>query len=335
MIEAAAKDPRQSVDGRRGCLNYAPLRICGRPRHGPAARVSAGLCQLALLCVALIMLGACAPMPPAPIEDRDGRRAPTAGDPGARAASQRPAPPPIYSVQRGDTLYSIAFRYGLDWRDVAAWNRIFEPFIIRPGQELRLIPPTAVARVEPQAPVAERRPSPASAPAPQPEPVTPRETVRAPEPSAPAPAPAPAPRPDVAAPATAPADGPTRAVAGVNWRWPTEGRVLRPFDAAAVRRGIGIAGQLGQPVLAAADGQVVYSGSALIGYGELIIIKHNDTMLSAYAHNRVRLVEEGARVQAGQQIAEMGVNTRDEVLLHFEVRRNGQPENPMNFLPRR
>ncbi|MGY6555029.1 MAG: peptidoglycan DD-metalloendopeptidase family protein [Wenzhouxiangella sp.] len=284
------------------------------------------------LALLVLLLAACQAMAPAPVEDRESRRAPVATEPAARTAAQRPAPPPIYTVQRGDTLYSIAFRYGLDWRDVAGWNRIFEPFVIRPGQDLRLIPPPTVAQaVSPAAPVDRQPPPPVSEPLAEPRP--PRETVRAPEPAQ-AP-PEQAPRPPVTAPAPVVSEGPTRAVAGVNWRWPTEGRIVRPFDPAAVRRGIGIGGQVGQPVLAAADGRVVYSGSALIGYGELIIIKHNDTMLSAYAHNRVRLVEEGATVRAGQQIAEMGVNTRDEVLLHFEIRRNGQPENPLNFLPRR
>lgn len=263
----------------------------------------------------LLALVACAPIAPAPVEEREGVRA--AATPAARAVA-----PPIYTVQRGDTLYSIAFRYGLDWRDVAAWNRIGEPFVIRPGQELRLLAPPTVARAEPTPPAPE--PAPADAP--------PRAVPRE---SAQPPAPAPAPRAETAAAPPAAADGPTRTVAGVTWRWPTNGRVVRPFDAAATRRGIGIGGRVGQPVVAAADGQVVYSGTALIGYGELIIIKHSDTMLSAYAHNRVRLVEEGASVRAGQQIAEMGMSNRDEELLHFEIRRNGQPENPLNFLPRR
>lgn len=311
------------------------------------------------LLLASLLLSACAPMAPAPVEDREGRRA-TVAAPSERHAEPRRGVPALHTVQRGDTLYSIAFRYGLDWRDVAAWNRISEPYVIRPGQDLRLIAPLAVAQVD-TPPVAERRPEPVLPPVEAPPPAP----VRAPSPSqappasqapppaqvpaqtsAPAPAPIPAP-PPVAVPAPTPAppvtappppvqtSGPTRAVAGVTWRWPTEGRVVRPFDAAATRRGIGIGGRVGQPVLAAADGQVVYSGTALIGYGELIIIKHSDTMLSAYGHNRVRLVEEGASVRAGQQIAEMGISDRNEELLHFEIRRNGQPENPLNFLPPR
>lgn len=134
------------------------------------------------------------------------------------------------------------------------------------------------------------------------------------------------------APIGAPSSG-TRTVAGVAWRWPTAGELARPFDAAAARRGLGIRGQAGQPVVAAADGEVVYSGTALIGYGELIIIKHTGTMLSAYGHNRRRLVNEGTRVRAGQTIAEMGLDETDEAILHFEIRRNGDPENPLDFLP--
>lgn len=298
--------------------------------------------QAGLAAIGLVSLIACAPMAPAPVEDREGRRAPATTAPPGRPGAQRPVAPPVHTVQRGDTLYSISFRYGLDWRDVAAWNRIGEPFVIRPGQELRLIAPPAVARAEPQAPTPERRPAPAEpAPEVRPPPPAAEQPPPASVPAAPPPvprpeaAPPPAPRPGTTAPLPGPGDAATRTVAGVTWRWPTEGRVVRPFDAAATRRGIGIGGQVGQPVVAAADGQVVYSGTALIGYGELIIIKHSDSMLSAYAHNRVRLVEEGASVRAGQQIAEMGLSNRDEELLHFEIRRNGQPENPLNFLPRR
>lgn len=275
----------------------------------------------ALLLLALLAVTACAPMAPAPVEQRDPRGA------GASAAM-----PTVYQVQRGDTLYSIAFRYRLDWRELASWNRIDAPFLIRPGQELRLIPPPrGFARSEPRdlprpsAPAADPAPVPSPSPTPQPRPVPPPERQAPPQP------------PPVAAPPAAtplPASS-TRRVAGIDWRWPTAGSVSRPFDPAATRRGIGIAGQSGQPVVAAADGDVVYSGTALIGYGELIIIKHSDTLLSAYAHNRVRLVEEGVRVRAGQPIAEMGISDRNEELLHFEVRRNGQPENPLNFLPQR
>ncbi|MFP4207774.1 MAG: peptidoglycan DD-metalloendopeptidase family protein [Wenzhouxiangella sp.] len=281
----------------------------------------AGLPMTAPVLAAVLGLAACAPMPPAPVEQRD-----------PRPATAAVVVPSTYAVQRGDTLYSISFRYRLDWREVASWNRIDAPYLIRPGQELRLVPPprrlAGVAKTE-TTPL----PSPTPSPAPRQQPI---------EQAAPPPIPRPQPEPAPAAPAEArqpsPSPGPavaTRRVAGVDWRWPTAGSIARPFDPGATRRGIGIAGRSGQSVVAAADGQVVYSGTALIGYGELIIIKHSDTLLSAYAHNRVRLVEEGVRVRGGQPIAEMGISDRNEELLHFEVRRNGQPVNPLDFLPSR
>lgn len=270
----------------------------------------------------LAMIVACAPWQPAPVEDRRS----TAPSPTSTASPRLPAPP-FYEVGRGDTLYSIAFRYGLDWRAVASWNRIPAPYTIRPGQELRLTPPPPTARpAEPSRPqpsetspppASRPSPPPASSPSEQPPPAADPERSRAPTPTA------------------ATASTASRSVAGVSWRWPTEGRILRSFDPSATRRGIGIAGQVGQPVSAAAAGEVVYSGTALIGYGELIIIKHSESMLSAYAHNQRRLVSEGQRVEAGQTIAEMGLNERDEALLHFEVRRNGQAEDPLKFLPSR
>jgi lipoprotein NlpD len=258
-----------------------------------------------MLVVAL--LSACGPWRPDPSDDR-----PRVAAPAETRVPVKPVPP-IYEVQRGDTLYSIAFRHGLDWRVVARWNGIEEPFVIRPGQELRLTEPPRVADVRRSTQPREEPPRPSP-----PESTTPEPTVE----------------PD-RQPASPAETSVSRQVAGVSWRWPTEGRVVRPFDPAATRRGLGIGGQAGQSVVAAADGEVVYSGTALIGYGNLIIIKHSDTMLSAYGHNQRRLVDEGERVRAGQTIAEMGQNERDEDILHFEIRRNGQAVNPLEYLPRR
>lgn len=270
---------------------------------------------------AVLLLSACAAPPRAPWEDRS---APRPEDP--RTAPPRAVPAPdAHRVERGDSLYSIAFRYGMDWRSLAQWNGISPPYVIRPGQLIRLQP------AAPDQPViAERRPDP------------PRETrtVPVPEPAPPVarvPEPVPA-EPKPADPSRAPAPiapAAERTVAGVTWRWPTEGQVTRRFDADDTRKGIHIAGSSGQPVVAAAGGQVVYSGTGLIGYGELIIIKHSDSMLSAYGHNRLRLVGEGDSIRAGQHIAELGVNERNEEILHFEIRRNGQPEDPLRFLPAR
>lgn len=282
-----------------------------------------------LVIVALGLVAGCAPWAPAPVEDRsrvpERERTPS---PPERVVATVPG---FYEVQRGDTLYSIAFRYGMDWRDVADWNDIGAPYTIRPGQELRMTEPPR--RPRPSARRPDRPAETASTPAVQPEsapdtdsaPVSPAEEASTPDPDPVAETRAPAPS----------ASGSSRSVAGVDWQWPTAGDILHPFDASATRRGLGIAGSAGQPVQAAAAGEVVYSGTALIGYGELIIIKHSNTLLSAYGHNRARLVQEGDRVGRGEQIAEMGMNERDEELLHFEIRRDGQPVDPLSYLPRR
>ncbi|MBS3745250.1 MAG: peptidoglycan DD-metalloendopeptidase family protein [Wenzhouxiangellaceae bacterium] len=280
-------------------------------------------------------------------------------------SGNRPPPAPeAVRVSRGDTLYSIAFRYGLDWRDVAGWNGIAAPYTIHVDDWIRLQPQPdmrpAVVAATPSPPVAGR--SAGSAPAPGSQ--APAETASRPdsepdtdqsgaasanapedpgtsgadagEQAPPEPEPAvrepPRTRPDAS---VEPPSGPTRSVAGVTWRWPTRGRITRRFDAGASRKGILIAGELGQQVRSAARGEVVYSGNGLIGYGELIIIKHSDRMLSAYAHNRERLVAEGERVASGQLIARMGSNERDETVLHFEIRQDGKPSDPVNYLPRR
>jgi lipoprotein NlpD len=223
-----------------------------------------------------------------------------------------------YRVRRGDTLHAIAFSFGLDWRDIAAWNRISPPYTIYPDQELRLSPPPRQA-VSTQ---------PARSPGTS-------QTRTAPKTTAPAPT-----RPAESSPdrgsqfaTTAP---PAAGHDPAAWRWPAEGRILSRFKANdPARNGIDIAGREGQAIVASADGEVVYSGSGLIAYGELIIIKHSDRMLSAYAHNRKRLVHEGQRVKAGQRIAEMGRDDRNQAMLHFEIRRDGKPQDPQRYLPAR
>lgn len=202
-----------------------------------------------------------------------------------------------YTVGQGDTVYSIAFRHGLDWRAVARWNGIAGPrYLIRPGQVLQLhgdahTPAQASAQSPARPQTAPRRP-PQQAPPPT--------------------------RPAVAA-----------ATAGVVFRWPADGEVQ------ATGKGIAIAGRMGQPVHAAAPGRVVYTGSGLIGYGALIIVKHNNQLLSAYAHNREILVREGDEVRAGQRIATMGEGPERRAMLHFEIRIDGQAINPLQHLPPR
>lgn len=208
--------------------------------------------------------------------------------------------PGWYEVKRSDTLYSIAWRYGLDYKQLAQWNGIGINEPIYPGQRLRLVRPagSAVAAEEPAAESAA---------------TTRQQSV---EESA----------------------QETRETGGQDprsWLWPTEGKPLNTFLASKLdRRGIDIAGQPGQPVHAVADGRVVYSGNGLAGYGNLIIIKHSDTFLSAYAYCQERLVQEGASVKAGDLVAKMG-RRDNQAKLHFEIRRNGKPVDPMKYLPDR
>jgi lipoprotein NlpD len=218
------------------------------------------------------------------------------------------------TVQRGDTLYGIAFRNGLDVRDLATWNGIGAPYTIYPGQSLRLYPrggtrSTAIGTAGGVTP--SRQP-------------TPTVTHPVPPPRTTPPAGAPAPRPA----------SPTQS--GIAWRWPADGQLISRYVAGEpTKQGVDIAGSGGAPVRSAGDGVVVYSGSGLVGYGELIIIKHNDAWLSAYGHNRNRLVNEGAVVKAGQQIAEMGRSGAARDMLHFEIRYNGKPVDPLTYLPKR
>ncbi|KFN44806.1 peptidoglycan DD-metalloendopeptidase family protein [Arenimonas oryziterrae] len=256
-----------------------------------------------------------------------------------------------YIVKPGETLYGISTRFGLKFKDVAAWNRIGEPFAIQSGQRLHLRPPEGELLPEPvvTAPVA--TPPVATPPKPAtPVVTTPPKPAPATTPSVPVPtppvvtAPVPVPTPPVVpvpspgtttAPPTS-ADPPPVVIAGApKWRWPTQGQIIGRYVAGdQTQQGINIAGKSGQTVYASADGVVVYSGAGLVGYGELIIIKHSDEWLSAYAHNRRRLVAEGTKVKAGDAIAEMGRTGAVRDMLHFEIRRNGKPVDPLQFLPK-
>ena len=214
------------------------------------------------------------------------------------------------TVHPGDTLYRIATGNGISVLDLAMWNDVPSPYTIYPGQRLRLYPPERThARavvVQPAHPV--------------PAPSQPAST----RPLTPSPVAVASPQP------TAPAASPFQ------WSWPADGSLAMRYAAGdPTRQGIDISGQAGQPIRAAADGVVVYSGSGLVGYGELIIVKHNDAWLSAYGHNRARLVNEGQRVTAGQQIAEMGHSGAASDMLHFEIRYNGKPVDPLDYLPRK
>lgn len=244
-----------------------------------------------------------------------------ANDQSARSGYER-TPDGYYRVRKGDTLHAIAFNFGLDWKNIAAWNGIRAPYTIYPDQELRLSAPAGYSSRAPGGGSNKTvvKAAPSKAPSSKTAEYAPETTAQ------PAPKSAPAPKP---APVVSSSDPD-------NWLWPAEGRIIsnfRPNDPA--RKGIDIGGKEGQPVVASAGGEVVYSGSGLIGYGELIIIKHSERLLSAYAHNRKRLVKEGQRVSRGDRIAEMGKNDRSQAMLHFEIRLNGNPQDPLKYLPER
>jgi lipoprotein NlpD len=235
---------------------------------------------------------------------------------GAATVQRQPVTSGQYRVQRGDTLYSIAFRFGWDWKTLAARNGIVAPYLIHVGQVIRFDAGQPARTVVATSPPVRSVPQPSGRP-----PLVSR---------APAPSKTPAVTPATPKPVL------TAQRSATGWVWPSQGALIGRFSSnGSLNKGIDIAGELGQPVSAASDGSVVYAGSGLRGYGELVIIKHNDTYVSAYGHNRRLLVQEGQRVKAGQTIAEMGSTGADRVKLHFEIRRQGKPVDPLQYLPRR
>ena len=252
-----------------------------------------------LLVLLFLVAGGCAPSVEAPVVSHDSR----AGNRAAVTTPGRPAPSAAgqsrsgyHTVQTGDTLYSIAWRYGLDYRDLADWNNIPASYTIYPGQVLRLKPRTQVRQQHSHAQKKMRQENAQAA----------AQTTRA----------------DTAPDQTT-----------IKWQWPTSGRLL-DSDSPTSKKGVDIAGKTGQPIKAAASGDVVYSGSGLLGYGKLIIIKHNATFLSAYAHNDEIYVKEGDKVVGGQKIATMGIGNSGQPVLHFEIREKGKPVNPLTRLPK-
>jgi len=246
--------------------------------------------------------------------------------------------PQVYVVQKGDTLYSIAFNYGLDYREIAELNSIHNPDIIQMGKELHLPSASTLAVVKA---TVESKPlevplknQPKVAKLPYSEVATAQiekmqEDLQKPEPVMVAKAQA---KPEIRSEAKmdgiADDDG-----SSLEWSMPTSGTLISEFSETASRKGIDIAGKLGQAIVASSAGKVVYSGNGLRGYGKLVIIKHNKTYLSAYAHNDQLLVKEGQNVRKGQKIAEMGNTDTDQVSLHFEIRRFGKPVDPAKYLP--
>lgn len=249
---------------------------------------------------------------------------------------------PYRTVVHGDTLYSIAWESGQDYRVLAKWNSIKPPYTIKPGQELRVLPPLVQKAastkttpipakkkaVETIAAAKASKPPVKSVVTPKPAATVavskkPKEPVR--------------PKPNVARTQIASkAPGGDKATAlAERWMWPTDGPLLKRYSENDAVKGIDIGGMRGQVVRASANGRVVYQGSGLRGYGQLIIIKHNDEYLSAYAHNDRIYVKEGDVVKRGQKIADMGSTGTDRVKLHFEIRRQGAPIDPLKFLPKR
>jgi lipoprotein NlpD len=276
-----------------------------------------------------------------------------------RATPAQPSGPGYYTVKRGDTLYRIALENGQDHRDIASWNNIANPSAIKEGQVLRVAPPAAAepagdaavvskpiavgAIVEsrsldqPAGNVATAVAAPSGSLKREPkvgkEPYSDEAYARlnrvGGEPAKPAEL-KPESKPEAALAAPAASASPD----DVPWMWPTSAKLSAPYSDAG-NKGLDFAGKAGDPVLAAGDGKVVYAGSGLRGFGELVIVKHNATYLSAYAHNRKILVKEGQQVSRGQKIAEMGNTDADSVKLHFEIRKQGKPVDPAQYLPKR
>jgi len=235
----------------------------------------------------------------------------------AACTSAPPYEQRVHVVREGETLYAIAWQHGVDQRDLARWNGITNPDRIQVGQRLRLTPPAA--SVAPQAK--------ATKPAASSPPKGGGATAGATRGGAPA---------SKETPAKPPAEAPLPNLPPPQWAWPVEGQVVTRFGSReGIGTGIGIGGRAGAPVRAAAGGRVVYAGSGLVGYGQLVIIKHNETFLTAYGYNSELLVKQGEDVARGQTIAAMGLGPERQPRLHFEIRRNGVPVDPLQFFPGR
>jgi lipoprotein NlpD len=304
---------------------------------------NSGFVRLAISALAALVLAGCAAPAKyrAPVEDRsmNNRAAamPSADAASAPAAAALPADagkvlpgaenagkPGYYTVKPGDTLIRVGLETGQSWKDIIKWNNLENPNVIEVGQVLRVVAPgadpNAVATRGVTTAKLETRPldSPKVAPA--------AASGAAPVAAAPAVTPTP--------PALPPPPAPRAGDDDINWLWPAGGQVVGAFDETRTK-GLSIAGKAGDPVMAAADGKVVYAGSGLRGYGNLVILKHNNTYLTAYAHNQALLVKEEQSVKRGQKIAEMGSTDAERVQLHFEIRKQGKPIDPARLLPPR
>lgn len=291
-----------------GTVNRAPVEDRGASTSRPAP----------------VLRSAAKPTPPA--------QAPLPG-------SENEGKPGYYTVKQGDTLIRIGLDAGQNWREIARWNNLDNPNQIEVGQVLRVVPPQSAPVTAAQGGVVTR---PVASSSVQTQSVPPPGSTQvakaAPQTASSGPSSQPSsPSSSTASTSNAANNAASNAAVGadqLSWSWPVTGPVLSGFDEVK-NKGVDLGGSAGDPVLAAADGRVVYAGAGLRGYGNLIIVKHNNTYLTAYAHNQALLVKEDQAVQRGQKIAEMGSSDADRVKLHFEVRRQGKPVDPIEYLPRR
>ena len=326
-------------------MNEQRMLMDSKPESKPESTPYSGWMGAATVAGLMFVVGCTTTPNRAPVEDRNAasRSAPVANGAttgAVTADSAKPLPGAenagklgYYTVKPGDTLIRIGLDNGQNWRDLVKWNSLDKPNLIEVGQVLRVVAPgidpgAASARAVTTAKV-ETRPLDAKG-------VAPSASAAASNPAASNPAVS---NPAASNPVAAATPAPVAASAregddDVNWAWPSAGAVIAPFDDAKVK-GLVMGGKAGDPVLAAADGRVVYAGSGLRGYGNLIILKHNNTYLTAYAHNQTLLVKEEQAVRRGQKIAEMGSTDADSVKLHFEIRKQGKPIDPAKLLPPR
>ena len=302
---------------------------------------AAALRRCALLLAAASLIAGCSLTPNrAPVEERTPtpRATVAAATPAASAASApevaasavdiNSGKPGYYTIKPGDTLIRIALENGQNWKELMRWNNLTNPNLIEVGQVIRVAPPGVDPTVATARPV--------TTPRVETRPLEPRPSASAPPgPTAPVALASAASQPAAAPPREPPPPpAPREGDDDINWTWPAAGPVTTPFDDAR-NKGLVFRGKAGDPVYAAADGRVVYAGSGLRGYGNLIILKHNATYLTAYAHNQTLLVKDDQNVKRGQKIAEMGSSDADSVQLHFEIRKQGKPIDPARLLPPR
>jgi lipoprotein NlpD len=265
---------------------------------------------LLFMCMFISLLNSsCSSQSPAPVSSRSSEQekksTPSAKKTAAKPPSAAVKIPSHHKVLSGDTLYSISWNFNLDYKEVARWNNIRAPYVIYPGQSIRLTTSSKKKAVVKKTVPSKTKPAGGK-------PVKKQAEV---------------------AKKVSKKDKSLKYTRNINWQWPTKGKLIKS-NSPISKKGLDIAGKKGQLIKASGAGVVVYSGSGLLGYGRLIIIKHNESYLSAYAHNNVLMVKEGDSVSAGQKIAKMGQDSNGQALLHFEIRKNGSPVEPAKYLPK-